>query len=217
VDWRGQTLRLVPGLRCATEAGVPDVMRGEETQVLGALLLEPALAERACIVMPGTHSKWACVLDGMLRGFATHMSGELFALLRQHSVLGRLMPADLAADAPPDEPAFAAGVRAARDQGEQGLAHQLFAVRSLGLLGRLAPAALPDYLSGLLIGHELRAGLAWRERAGLALAPLRLIGEPALGQRYAQALELFGLQQGLRCLPNTAAAGLWQLQTHLPC
>ncbi|MDM4765273.1 2-dehydro-3-deoxygalactonokinase [Pelomonas sp. SE-A7] len=202
VDWRGRPVRLLPGLRC--DAGTPDVMRGEETQVLGAVALRPELAEGACIVMPGTHSKWAQVQGGAVQVFATQMTGELFAVLRKHSVLGRLM-ADEATD---DLPAFAEGVRAARDHGEEGLSHQLFSVRTLGLTGRLAASALPDYLSGLLIGHELRAGLRWREQSSfLARAPLLLIGEAALCQRYAKALDLFGLGS-VEQLPNTAAAGL---------
>ena len=219
VDWRGKSVHLLPGLRCETDAGdagVPDVMRGEETQVLGALQLDASLAPRACIVLPGTHSKWARVTDGALLGFATHMTGELFAVLRQHSVLGRLMPADALADAGGDAQAahaaqaFAAGVRAARAQGQLGLSHQLFAVRTLGLTGRLAHAVLPDYLSGLLIGHELRAGLAWRAAHQLADAPLLLIGEAALCQRYVAALALFDVGD-VRVLPNTAPAGLWRL------
>lgn len=207
VDWRGRTVRLLPGLRCTGAAGAPDLMRGEETQVLGALQLEPALAPQACLVLPGTHSKWVQVQDGRVSGFATQMTGELFAVLRQHSVLGRLMP-DAAAAASPE--AFEQGVAAARDHGEAGLPNQLFGVRSLGLAGRLAPAAGADYLSGLLIGHELRAGLAWRAARGLRGAPLRLIGEPVLCERYARALALFG-EPDAQALSNTAPAGLWRL------
>jgi len=202
VPWRGHALRLLPGLRCESAAGMPDLMRGEETQLLGALTLAPELGARSCVVMPGTHSKWARVVDGRLLCFATHLTGELYALLRQHSVLARLMPTgDFS-----DPSAFGAGVRAARERGEEGLSHQLFAVRTLGLGGRLAGSALPDYLSGLLIGHELRAGLAARD----ADAPLVLVGEPALCQRYASALALFDLAAP-RLLPNTAALGLWRL------
>jgi len=201
VDWRGQAVHLLPGLRCDTEAGPADVMRGEETQVLGALALAPGLAERACIVLPGTHAKWAQVAGGVVRSFATHMTGELFALLRQHSVLGRLMPAETA-----DDPtAFAEGVGAAREHGALGLSHQLFAVRTLALTGQRPASAMPDYLSGLLIGHELRAALP-----ACGDAPLALVGEPALCQRYAQALQLFGTAPP-QLLDNTAAAGLWRL------
>ena len=196
VDWHGQPVHLLPGLRSDPADSPPDVMRGEETQILGAGVA------RGCVILPGTHSKWAQVVDGAVRGFATHMTGELFALLRQHSVLGRLMP-DPASE---DGDAFARGVRAARDQGSQGLPHQLFAVRTLGLTGQLAHAALADYLSGLLIGHEIRAGLASRRDD----APLVLIGETALCRRYAAALAQFDCPQ-VPQLPNTAAAGLREL------
>lgn len=200
----GRRLLIVPGLVYQPEGLPPDVMRGEETQLVGAL--DPELAE-ACMILPGTHAKWAALRESRVQGFATQMSGELFALLRQHSVLGRLMPPEAGL---PDRAGFAEGVRAARDHGELGLAHQLFAVRTLGLLQRLPASGLADYLSGLLIGHELRAGLAWRARAGLAAAPLVLVGEPALCQRYEWALQDF--DQALdAALGNTAAAGLWRL------
>ncbi|MCV2359789.1 2-dehydro-3-deoxygalactonokinase [Paucibacter sp. TC2R-5] len=203
----GQHLRILPGLRYQPQGMPPDVMRGEETQLFGALALHPGLAEAACVVMPGTHSKWAELRDAKVRGFATQMTGELFALLRQHSVLGRLMPEPVAAT---DSSAFLAGVRAARDAGHLGLGHQLFAVRTLGLTEQLPASGLADYMSGLLIGHELRAGLAWRTAHGLGLAPLLLIGEPALCARYEQGLNAFDCGVALR-LDNTAPTGLWRL------
>lgn len=207
VEWRDRRIMIVPGLIHHNERQVPDVMRGEETQVLGALVLEPdAFTEGACIIMPGTHSKWALVRDSMVHRFATHMTGELFAVLRAHSVLGRLMPSNT----PEYAVAFNRGVEAARDQGQGGLSHQLFSVRTLGLTGSLNRTALPDYLSGLLIGHELRAGLMWREAAGLALAPLLLVGEPTLCNRYAEALRLMETPS-VQILPNTAALGLWKM------
>jgi 2-dehydro-3-deoxygalactonokinase len=195
----GQGVHIVPGL--VDEGARPDVMRGEETQIFGVLDLHPALAADACLVLPGTHAKWARVRDARVTGFATHMTGELYALLRQQSVLARLMPADGASA--PSPAGFLAGVDASREGGALG--HQLFAVRTLGLLKRLPPEQLPDYLSGLLIGHEIAHEL----RPGLA-APLALVGEPALCERYAQALARFGLDAPLQ-LDNTAPAGLWRL------
>lgn len=198
---------ILPGLM---HDGVrPDVMRGEETQIVGALALRPELAAQSCLILPGTHSKWARVEAGRVTGFATHMTGELYALLRQHSVLARLMPAE-GASAPSSDatPAFVAGVDAAREGGD-ALSHQLFAVRTLGLFKRLPPEQLPDYLSGLLIGHEIAHELA----AG-APAHLALVGAPALCERYVQALGRFGLGAGPSAplqLDNTAPAGLWQL------
>jgi 2-dehydro-3-deoxygalactonokinase len=180
-------------------------MRGEETQVVGALALRPELADACTFILPGTHSKWTRLAHGRVIDFATYMTGELYAVLRTHSVLGRLMGAD--ADAP-DPVAFEAGVRAARDGA--ALAHQLFAVRSLGLSGELAPQALPWYLSGLLIGHEVGAALAGRTGAGHDGAPLALVGESALCALYQHALRLCGGPAAV-VLGNTAPAGLWQL------
>jgi len=195
---RGRDLYVVPGL--SSPADPPDVMRGEETQIVGALALHPELAEDACLVLPGTHSKWARVSQGRVTGFATHMTGELFALLRQHSVLARLMPADGSSPASPE--AFLRGVDAAREDG--GLAHQLFAVRTLGLFKQMASEQLPDYLSGLLIGHEIASELTGEARR------LALIGDPALCARYVQALRHLG-QPAPLLLDNTAPAGLWRL------
>lgn len=194
-----ERVSILPGLM--HDGGQPDVMRGEETQIVGALALHPELAPQSCLVLPGTHSKWARVEDGRVSGFATHMTGELYALLRQHSVLARLMPAD--GSSAPSPQAFLAGVDAARQDG--ALSHQLFAVRTLGLFKRLAAEQLPDYLSGLLIGHEIAHELA----AG-APARLALVGDPALCERYALALGRFGIEQPLQ-LDSTAPAGLWQL------
>lgn len=194
---------IVPGLLLDGAGLPPDLMRGEETQIVGALCLRPELHDGACLVLPGTHSKWAQVRDGRVERFATHMTGELYAVLRQHSVLGRLM----AESSGFDEAAYCEGVDMARDHGHLGMSHQIFAARSLGVAGRMPHAALADYLSGLLIGHELRAGLAWRTAAGLGHAPLALVGSPALCARYQLALKRYSGGQAL-VLDNTAPAGL---------
>lgn len=173
-------IRIVPGL-CVDDPATPDVMRGEETQIVGLLHRHPEFAPAATLVMPGTHSKWVDVRDGGVAGFATRMTGELFAVLRQHSVLGRLM-ADGAL--PFDAAAFDRGVDAGRRGGAADLGRWLFGVRALGLRGGLTAEAQPDYLSGLLIGAEVAAGLAGRD-AGL---PLVLVGEAALCERYRRAL-----------------------------
>jgi 2-dehydro-3-deoxygalactonokinase len=197
----GRDVHLVPGLR---DPRGPDVMRGEETQLLGALALRPALAAASCFILPGTHSKWAVVRDGAVTGFRTLMTGELYALLRRHSILGGDVQA---AD---DAVAFARGVAAARDSGAAGALGRLFSARALMLDGALASASVPDYLSGLLIGEEFRIALA----DGLARrdAPLQLIGETALCERYRRAAALFEIE-----LPppveEAAARGLWQLAT----
>jgi len=202
----GTHVLIAPGVLHQGAHGAPDVMRGEETQVVGALQRDGAWSRAACLVMPGTHSKWVQVRSGRIEALATHMTGELFALLRTHSILGRLIPADAARpdDAPPS-PGFARGVDAARqDHGE--LLHTLFSARTLALTQQLPKEQIADYLSGLLIGSELVSALAQSPPD----VPLVLVGEPALCLRYGQALE--ALQRGAAAtLGNTAPDRLWAL------
>lgn len=196
----GRTVHIVPGLR---DPAGPDVMRGEETQVAGVLARMPGLAGNARLLMPGTHSKWVRVRDDAVTGFTTLMTGELFALLRGHSVLGAGLPEGGA-----DDEAFARGVAAAQASGAAGGLSRLFSTRALMLEGALAPASVADFLSGLLIGDELRMALA----AGWATPdePVLVVGEDALCARYRQAAPAFGLS--LQSTPGaTAASGLWRV------
>ncbi|WP_295954752.1 2-dehydro-3-deoxygalactonokinase [uncultured Xanthomonas sp.] len=196
----GRTLWFVPGVASDADA-VPDVMRGEETQLIGLLALlaqEPPTAEIHHVCLPGTHSKWVTLQDGRIASLATMMTGELYALLRTHSLLARLMDAD---DGVFDAAAFDAGVQRSGDPG--GVLHHLFGVRSLGLFERLSAAAAPSYLSGLLIGHELRAHPV--------LPPVvHLVGGSGLLARYAHALATLGSR--VRTHPeDLAARGLYRL------
>jgi 2-dehydro-3-deoxygalactonokinase len=203
----GLQVHIVPGVRDRGADGLPDVMRGEETQLLGLLALQPALGQAATVVLPGTHSKWVRLEQGRLQGFATRMTGEQFALLREHSVLGRLMaPAEAFDAAALDFAAFTRGVAAARQSGGADLGRLLFSVRTLGLFGELPATGLADYLSGLLIGAELAAALP----ASDASAPLILVGEAALCERYRLAIGLWGREASVAAGP-IAALGLWQV------
>lgn len=195
--WR---IAIVPGLSCE-HAHAPDVMRGEEVQILGAMQL---LGLRdGLFVLPGTHSKWARVKEGRVVSFKTRMTGEVYALLGQHSLLSK----SLQADAPLDEIAFSQGVRLA--QGSEGLLHLAFTVRTLSLFSRMNASALTSYLSGLVIGEELRAQCL---PDGLESV---LIGSNALTTRYALALEQLGLRT--RQLGAEATwAGLHALAMNLP-
>jgi 2-dehydro-3-deoxygalactonokinase len=188
-------IALVPGLSCET-GDVPDALRGEEVQVFGAMDL---LQQRdGCFVLPGTHSKWVRARAGRVESFATFMSGEVYALLRQHSILARTMPAS---DGSLDEDAFLRGVRQAQQSGS--LLRSAFSARTLALFDRLPAAALPSYLSGLVIGEELRT-------RDPSLQDVVLIGSAALTQRYALALESLGC--GSRSLgPEATWRGLWAL------
>ena len=173
-------IAIVPGLSCE-HAGVPDVMRGEETQVFGALRLLGI--DTGTLVLPGTHSKWVRVESGRIVDFATLMTGEFYALLRQHSILARTLPAD---DAAFHDHAFDAGV--AHALRSPGLLQAAFSVRTLALFGRMAEPERASYLSGVVIGEELRSrALAGTER-------VVVIGSDALTQRYERALAQCGVR-----------------------
>ena len=170
-------IALVPGL--SDEQGdVPDVMRGEEVQIFGAMRL--AGLTEGLFVLPGTHSKWATVQGGRVTGFRTCMTGEFYGLLSQHSILARTLDADAALD----EAVFLRGVTGAGNG--EGLLHNAFGVRALALFGRLSPAQSASYLSGLLIGEELHLQKLPAGREVIA------IGAAALTARYALALSQSG-------------------------
>ena len=198
----GLQVRIIPGVCFAADRDVADVMRGEETQIAGLLAAHPDLAARCRVVLPGTHSKWVEVRDGCIVSFHTCMTGELFAVLREHSVLGRLMPpaADFHAEA------FDEGLRRSRGEAGLGLSWDLFSVRARALMRQLEAAALPDYLSGLLVGHEVAGGL----RAASGDEPLALVGDPILCDRYRRALQSVGRSASV-IATNTAPQGLWRL------
>lgn len=194
-------VHIVPGVRNAGPIGTSDVMRGEETQVLGWLVEHPERrAGRRVVLHPGTHAKWVVVEDGRIVRFATAMTGELFAVLRHHSVLrSEAEPDDLAA--------FDAGVAAAGDGG--ALAARLFTARGR-VVGDGKPAGeTPSYLSGLLIGAEI-AGLPGL----LRLEPqdtLSLLGDAALCAWYARALTARGVPHDVFDGETAAIRGLFTL------
>ena len=195
-DHAGRPVALVPGLAVENDA-MPDVMRGEETQILGALA--HAGRDAGLFLLPGTHSKWAEVADSRIVSFRTFMTGEVFGALKDHTILGRLMRAGT------DRDGFARGVREGAALGSAGaLLNRLFATRSYGLMDRLADTALSDYLSGLLIGAEVA------EATRQAKSAVTIVASAALAQRYTDALRLLGHDSTL-APPDCAAAGHWRL------
>ncbi|WAC58736.1 2-dehydro-3-deoxygalactonokinase [Brevundimonas sp. SL130] len=187
-------VRLVPGVAAFEDDRLQDVMRGEETQVLGLDLQDDAV-----VVGPGTHSKWIRTAQGRITGFRTFMTGELFAAIRKGTILGGGM-----GEPGVDDDAFAAGV--ARALKDPAVTAALFSVRVEGLAGRLSPASAADYLSGLLIGAEVAAQLDTRER------PILLIGAEPLCARYASALAQADFHD-VRISDGAAATalGLWRI------
>ena len=195
-------IAIVPGLSIE-KRGVPDVMRGEETQVFGALLLLDLADAR--LVLPGTHSKWVNVTERRITDFSTWMTGEFYALLRQHSILARTLPAS---DPEPDADAFDRGVDHALHS--QGLLHTAFSVRTLALFDRMPADALSSYLSGLMIGEELKSQTLKRGDTVVVM------GSEVLTARYEQALAHLGVSarrvgdgatwRGLRAIADAVAS-----------
>lgn len=200
----GIRVRIAGGLSGANFSSAPDVMRGEETQIFGALTLNPELEQgRRIFVMPGTHSKWVELEDGRVLRFQTSFTGELFALLRDKSILTRLRDGEDGG-----EDGFAAGLR--RIQETSALIASLFEARAAQLIDGRSRAWATGFLSGLIIGAELLENL---RLTGLGGGHVTLIGAPELGALYRQAFEALGctatLIEGDRC----ALAGLATLET----
>jgi 2-dehydro-3-deoxygalactonokinase len=177
VPFDGAQVKLVPGMKGADQSGIAEVMRGEETQVVGALAV---MNGNGLACLPGTHSKWVRVEEGRVVRFTSHMTGEAFGALRDHTILGRMMK-----DGAPNDDSFLAGIERSADSG--GLLHHLFGVRTQTLFGKLAETDGASYLSGILIGHELRA-----ELGGVQGETVHLIGAPELVALYAQAIAACG-------------------------
>ena len=197
-------LYIIPGIASFNDR--PNVMRGEETQIAGALQLDPSLEKESLIVMPGTHSKWVNIHEGKVISFDTYMTGEIFSVLSQHTILGRPSQ-DCGKKASPDdaEKAFNTGVQTARES-KKGVSPLLFSTRANFLAGKLKPEATLDYLSGLLIGEEIRCGLF----NGLP-GQITLIGNEALCKRYLRVLDIFEVSSEVKTVTDAAQAGLWRI------
>ncbi len=174
--------RILPGV-CQRTAGHEDVMRGEETQLLGLLALRSGFSGTA--ILPGTHSKWVTIEDGRITRFSTAMTGELYEVLSQHSVL-RHSFTGTGVEGPEIEDGIAEGMRAGIES--PGLATSLvFRTRAAALLSSKGADWCSGYLSGLLVGTEIGGHRDW-----LGTAPVPLIGSARFGRLYGAALELIG-------------------------
>jgi 2-dehydro-3-deoxygalactonokinase len=188
LPFSGAEVGLVPGVMGPDVTGVPELMRGEETAAMG-MLDDYGGAALACF--PGTHSKWIQLSERKIESFTTSMTGEIYSAVRKCTILGRMMPSSAAVD----KAAFHEGVARSADPG--GLLHHLFGVRTLALTGQLKEEASASYLSGLLIGHEVRAAMVGGEM-------VHLVGTAMLCGLYAQAIEACG--GGARVGDEDAAA-----------
>ncbi|MEM7300005.1 MAG: 2-dehydro-3-deoxygalactonokinase [Pseudomonadota bacterium] len=189
-------IRIVPGV-CQRSADAPDVIRGEETHLLGAHLTGHS---NGLFCLPGTHSKWAHVDEGVLRDFKTFMTGELFDLLSTHSILKHTHGSVSAPDAP--------GFRTAVEEmlhDDTGLTGRLFSIRAANLLGQTTPDHSADRLSGLLIGSEV----ASVKRHYPEESQVFLIASGALEEAYHEALHLAGFSITTLPADDLVRAGLF--------
>ena len=197
------SVHIVAGVDTIDSSGIPDVMRGEECQIMGALALLGLTS--GTFILPGTHSKWVTVDGGKIISFQTFMTGEIFAALKSHTILGRMM--DQSAPSQGDEmsDAFARGIETAAKANAPGAwLHRLFSVRTLGLMGKLADKDAADYLSGLMIGWEMASVSAHSGR------PVVLIGGRTLTKRYLRVAELRDITT-IEALEDCVCAGHVQI------
>ena len=199
-DAQDRGIAILPGLTCRGKTGAPDVMRGEETQILGALRLHANLTKgRHLFCLPGTHAKWVSVIDGAVTQFQTALSGELFELLRRHSVLARD-----SGEVDAQSPAFMLGLDFARQNRKADLLYLLFSARSRVVTGEMAKGDAASYLSGLILGKDIATAMALFECDG----PVQLICTPALAALYGKALSAYDVKSAAIDGDRAALAGL---------
>lgn len=193
---RGHKIYFVSGV--CQKKPTANIMRGEETQMAGLNSSQPMVA-----VLPGTHSKWIRMEGESIKQFATFMTGELFAAITQHTILGRLVTQD------EDPEAFSLGVREGYSAQEKagGILSKLFGARAMPLLKMMEPESVKDYISGLLLGSEICEAV----RSGLKIeSDLIICGAPGLIERYQKGLEICSIQTEL-AQPDLAAYGLLRI------
>jgi 2-dehydro-3-deoxygalactonokinase len=202
---------IVSGMRCSNPLGAPDVMRGEETQLLGARHLEASLEQGTQLVcMPGTHTKWVSMHRGMVQEFLTAPTGEVFAMLCEHSVLVRDPSTPVVHQSADFERGLAESVR----HPEVNLLHRLFQSRSLRIDKQLTAEGAASWMSGLLIGSDVAGALALFPdipRAG----SIFVIGAPQLTESYSRALARHGRKAVCIEGDKAALAGLTHVHLEL--
>ena len=197
----GRKGHIVPGLSCEPAPGAIDVMRGEETLCLGAGV------DDGLVCLPGTHPKWVALKGGRIERFATYFTGEMYALLRHHSMVGR------PATEPEDAAGFERGLEAAeRNAGDAraGLLHLIFGARAAAVTGRLPSAQLGPYISGLLTGDEINGALALFHRPQAVTA----IGDAARIELFTRALSRHGIGAVAKAPEDALIAGLARILQH---
>ncbi len=182
----GAPITFLPGMRDPAAKPFPDVMRGEETQIIGC-----GTDGDRTLVLPGTHSKWARVEGGRITGFQTYATGEIFSLLTKHSFIAKAQEPQ-----PGAEPVWSAFDRGAEfaasdDRAADAFFSAIFSARTGILAGELTPGDIMDYVSGLVIGSEFRQARAagWLKSGDT----VGIVGNNVLNSRYSRIAPLFGL------------------------
>ena len=194
---------IIPGLAMMKQ-DMPDVLRGEETQLLGAVSTS---GQYEVFCLPGTHSKWVSVKNNTVQEFRTFMTGELFSLLETKSILAKQMHNQI-----DDEDAFFQGVNKAKRY--QGLLSELFQVRAAMLLGQRQESSSRSYLSGLLMGYEIMSSRQFWE--SVEEVPIKVIAADAMTSWYLKALSGFGCSTAIAIDPEQAVVdGLVKVAQHI--
>ena len=197
-------ISIVPGVRSAPE-DTSDVMRGEEVQLIGAVAAGLAPAN-GVVCHPGTHTKWVLMKNGAIHAFRTVMTGELFALLRAHSIVSDALSGTVAIG-----PAFEAGLRDGLTS--PCLGADLFGIRARVLLGKLDHADAASWASGLLIGSDIAFGLTLFAATG----PIAILGDPHLTKFYAKGFRLDGRSHVQLSGSKAFISGMNSIRGHLSC
>ena len=204
----GQTnLWIIAGVQSVSADGLADVMRGEETALAGVIATQNITDGLFCL--PGTHSKWVTIEAGQITSLSSFMTGEVFELMSQHSILSPLMNAT-ADKAEPDHQGFIQGLKLAA--GELGILHHLFAVRAGILTGEFAAGSASSILSGLSIGSEIKH-IAKTARA--EKHPVYLNAAGMMANLYQSALTHFDVAHQLIDSEEASRAGLYEIACHL--
>jgi 2-dehydro-3-deoxygalactonokinase len=199
----GRRGHIVPGLTSEPQPGAIDVMRGEETLCFGAGVAD------GIVCLPGTHPKWVEMKGGRIERFATYFTGEMYALLRHHSMIGR------PATEPEDPAGFDLGLAAAERNGgtaakRVGLLHLIFGARAAAVTGRLSTAALGPYISGLLTGDEINGAFSLFRKP----EAVTIVAEGARADLFAKALAQHGVEARFRKPEEALIAGLARVLSH---
>jgi 2-dehydro-3-deoxygalactonokinase len=209
---RGLELWILSGLKTRTPFETPDVMRGEELQLLGWMLADKQAEQAAeqIVVLPGTHNKWARVHNGRVDSFVTAFTGELYAVLEQHSMLLTQPMADNFSDR-----FFMQGVELAKTLKSGQLLNALFATRSRQIVGELTAADAASYLSGILVGSDILGSMALVADKPDQPPELVIIGDQMLSYAYQLAFAALGLEAQICDPTEVALSGYWAVYQSL--